>query len=113
MTKVNSTARRKPVKPSKPSKDYPLTAHPNGQWCKKVRKVVHFFGVWADPQAALAKWEFQKDDLQNGRQPRQPGIEASDTDRLHHLLNRFYTSKKAKLDASKLSPHVQGIRRHR
>jgi hypothetical protein len=48
MTKVNSTAparERKATKPTKPHKDFPLTPHPNGQWCKKVLIKVHFFGV--------------------------------------------------------------------
>jgi hypothetical protein len=37
-----------------PRASFPLTAHPNGQWCKKIRGKVHFFGVWLDPDAALA-----------------------------------------------------------
>jgi len=31
---------------------------------------VHFFGTWADPEAALAKYLDEKDDLQAGRTPR-------------------------------------------
>lgn len=30
-------------KPSKPYPSFPLTAHLNGQWCKKIRGRVHFF----------------------------------------------------------------------
>jgi integrase len=111
VTKVNSIAfrrNRKPEKPKKPHQDYPLTSHPNGQWCKKVRGKVHFFGVWADPQAALDLWLFQRDDLLAGRLPRQPHDSRSgqEKNRLHYLLNRFYTAKKAQLDAGKLSPYT-------
>ena len=57
-------------KPKKPYAGFPLTAHPNGQWCKKIRGKVHFFGVWADPMAALEDYNMQAADLHAGRQPR-------------------------------------------
>ena len=57
-------------KPQKPYAEFPLTAHANRQWCKKIRGKVHFFGVWADPDAALAKYLDERDDLQAGRIPR-------------------------------------------
>lgn len=31
------------TKIAKPSKDFPLTPHPSGRWCKKVRGVLHYF----------------------------------------------------------------------
>jgi hypothetical protein len=52
----------------KPYPDFPLTAHRNGQWCKKIRGKLHYFGTDAD--AALAKYLNERDDLQAGRQPR-------------------------------------------
>ena len=57
-------------KPQKPYAGFPLTPHANRQWCKKIRGKVHFFGVWADPDAALAKYLNERDDLQAGRIPR-------------------------------------------
>jgi hypothetical protein len=42
------------TRPGKPYPSFPLTAHPNGQWCRKSRGRMHFFGVWSDPDAALA-----------------------------------------------------------
>ena len=54
---------------AKPHPDYPLYAHASGQWAKRVRNKVHYFGRWADPDAALAKWLKEKDDLLAGREP--------------------------------------------
>ena len=57
-------------KPKKPHKDFPLFAHNNGQWAKKVRGRLCYFGPWADPTAALLEWIRVKDDLIAGKEPR-------------------------------------------
>jgi integrase len=77
------------AKPEKPRKDFPLFAHRSGQWAKKVRGEMKYFGVWADPAAALDKWLDEKDDLYAGRRPtgRKSGITVAD------LLNRFRHAK--------------------
>lgn len=36
-----------------------LTAHPNGQWSKKWKGRVHYFGPWSDPATALARWQHE------------------------------------------------------
>lgn len=56
-------------KPEKPTDDFPLFAHANGQWCKKVRQKLHYFGPWADPDGALDRWVAEKDYLTRGRTP--------------------------------------------
>jgi len=38
MSKSHST---RAVKPNKPYPEFPLTAHPVGQWCKKIRGKIH------------------------------------------------------------------------
>jgi integrase len=63
---VKRSSRRKPAKPY-PS--FPLTPHNNGQWCKKIRGRIHFFGVWRNPQAALDDYLRVAADLRAGRQP--------------------------------------------
>jgi integrase len=63
--------KRENTKPKKPYREFPLTAHNNGQWCKKIRGRIHFFGVWSHPGSALTKYLEVRDDLQAGRTPRQ------------------------------------------
>ena len=58
---ANSTRRATISKTDKPRPDFPLCAPNNGQWAKKVCGRMRFFGVWADPQAALNTWLDQKD----------------------------------------------------
>ena len=41
------------VRPSKPYPEFPLTPHPAGYWCKKIRGKVHYFGPWGDPDGAM------------------------------------------------------------
>ena len=79
MTKVNSTTTghnrtpSKPKKPKKPHKDFPLTPHPSGLWCKKIKGKLHYFGSWTDDPkgvCALERWLAEKDDRLAGRIPR-------------------------------------------
>src|SRR6266545_1460270 len=92
----------KPVKPSKPYPDFPLTAHPAGVWCKKIRGKLHYFGPWDDPDGALAKYLEQKDALHAGRTPR-PDPEALT---VKDVANAYLNAKKQALAAGKLSPRT-------
>ncbi len=51
---------RQPHDNPKPAWPYPehgkLTAHPNGQWVKKFKNRLMYFGPWANPQDALQRW---------------------------------------------------------
>ncbi len=87
-----------PKKPEKPRKDFPLFPHVNGQWAKKIRGKLCYFGVWSDPEAALQKYLDQRDDLQGGRTPsRGVGL------KMVELVNRFLTFKRQRVDSGDMS----------
>lgn len=87
-------------RPKKPHKDFPLTPHPTGRWCKKVRGKLEFFGKWDDPQAALEKWLAQKDDLLAGRKPRPATGGGTE---LGHVINLFLNYKRHLVETGELS----------
>ena len=69
MTAPQSTKKAKRTKPAKPKKDYPLFPHASGQWAKKVKGRILYFGIWDDPDAALTLWLHEKDYHYAGVQP--------------------------------------------
>jgi integrase len=102
MPETNLIAHAKPAKPSKPRPDFPLFAHATGRWAKKIRGKLHYFGPWADPDAAESKYLEQRDALHAGRKPR-PDLNALT---VKDLANAFLNHKQQKLDAGELSPRT-------
>jgi integrase len=102
MSDSDSTPATHPVKPAKPYPEYPLTAHPAGYWCKKIRGKIHYFGPWSDPDGALKKYLEQKDDLHAGRKPRQ------DTGGLtvKEVANAYLNAKRKAMEAGELAPRT-------
>src|SRR5262245_60066072 len=92
----------KPAKPAKPSADFPLFPHAAGVWAKKIRGKLHYFGPWADPQAALAKYLEQKEALHSGRKVRA----ATEGATVEELVNRFLHHKQALVNVGELSPRT-------
>jgi integrase len=64
---AKSTGTVKKPKP-KVKKNFPLTWHPAGQWCKRVNGKLFYFGK--DSDKALQRWLAERDDLTAGRKPR-------------------------------------------
>ncbi|HZY87257.1 MAG TPA: tyrosine-type recombinase/integrase [Gemmataceae bacterium] len=99
---MSATHPTAPASPSKPYPDFPLFPHASGQWAKKIRGRMHYFGLWADPDAALARYLEQKDALHAGRKPRpEPGAVT-----VKDAANDFLNAKQALVDAGELSPRT-------
>lgn len=86
-------------KPNKPYPSFPLTAHPNGQWCKKILGKLHFFGVWADPDAAHQNYLRIAEDLHAGREP-SPAAEGEFT--VKELGNQFLAYQMQRVEAGQI-----------
>src|SRR5207249_793254 len=63
---------------------------------------LYYFGVWSDPDAALKKYEQEKDALHTGRKPREDveGVTVK------AVVNAFLSAKQALVDTSELSPRT-------
>ncbi len=88
-------------KPRKPRPNFPLFPHASGQWAKKILQRIHYFGKWADPQAALEKYLAEKDDLLAGRTPSPKG--GPDGPTVADLCNHFLTFKKGLLASGEIA----------
>lgn len=89
----------------KPHPDFPLSVHPSGHWCKKVKGKLHYFGkVKEDPKGttALTTWLEQKDELLAGRKPRSKSGGLT----VWELTQRFLTFKKDRLDNNEIGPRM-------
>ncbi|MEO1525948.1 MAG: site-specific integrase [Planctomycetota bacterium] len=83
-------------KPSKPYSDYPLSAHPCGQWCKKIYGRIYYFGPWDQPEEAKAEYLRRLSSITGSQ----------DDDRevtIRQLCNQFLNTKKLLVERGKLS----------
>ena len=87
-------------RPSKPRPDWPLFPHRSGQWAKKIRGRMCYFGPWADADGARQRWLCEKDFLLAGKTP-PPDDEHAVT--LRHLCNHFLTAKKRRIETGELT----------
>lgn len=83
----------KKSKPPKPYPDFPLTPHNNGQWCKKIKGNLYYFGTWDDPAGALAEYEKSIAD---------PHFTAQAAITLMDLCNAFMTHKEEQASAGEI-----------
>jgi integrase len=99
---VKSIGKRRPVKPQKPHRDFPLFPHPNGLWAKKINGRAWYFGPWKDDrhgQAALGRYLAEKDAILAGQDPRAIKVEGYS---LGRLCNDFLNKKKSDMAAGKI-----------
>mgnify|MGYP003663020968 CR=1 FL=1 len=77
------------TKPKKPRPDFPLTPNGCGQWSKKIKGKVHYFGTWDDPDAALRRYLAEKDAIHAGIEPAKPNGQGT----VGWLVNTFLDAK--------------------
>src|SRR5262245_23458948 len=87
----------------KPYPEFPLTPHPTGRWCKKVRSKLWYFCAFDDGwEAALARYKNEIDDIQAGRTPRARNKHGV---RLRDLCNHFLHAKRQRVEEGTLTLH--------
>ncbi len=83
----------------KPSPDFPLTAHPQGYFSKRILNKTHYFGTrWGDPYEALKDYEFKRPYLEAGEEPPRLGQGIS----LEEAFDKFLAAKKRKVESGEL-----------
>lgn len=95
-------ARSKATKPAKPYEGFPLGPHGNGQWCKRIKGTLRFFGRWADDldgAKALTRYNEERSDLEAGHVPRARG---SQEITLRELCNEYLATKQKALTGGKI-----------
>lgn len=85
------------IKPEKPRPDFPLTAHPAGQWVKKIHGKLYRFGPWADPEGALSEYRRRREQLEGGAD-HDPGKLT-----VRRLCQEFLKSRRQSVDQRELS----------
>ena len=97
-------------KAAKPTWPYPsqvvMTAHASGQWCKKIRGKIHYFGRWDDQDAALALYQAIGPDLHAGRTPRQVAGNITNAVLVRDVANAFVEAKTDALDADAIGSNT-------
>ena len=91
-------------------KDWPLTVAANGQWCKRIRGHLHYFGVLDRPEEALRLYLQERDFLLAGQEPpsRYEGLTVAE------LCDHYLADAQDRVQAGKLSRFtLQGFHRAR
>jgi integrase len=102
--------------PRKPFKNFPLSPHASGKWCKRIHGRLVYFGSWYRTsngqripvedgwRSALQLFESQKTDLFAGRVPRVSTVDVDDGAlTLKQLGDRFLTAKGRKVASGEMT----------
>lgn len=98
---AGSGSQRRKLSVRKPYPSFPLTPHASGQFCKKIRGKIFYFGPVHDPDAALDRYHKHCQGLHSGQ--------VTTVDRtveltLAELANRFLAAKDRKRAAGDIEP---------
>lgn len=78
---------------AKPYKSFPLTPHRSGQFCKKIKGKIYYFGKIDDPEAALRRYHEHAKGLHAGQISQ---IDRSGELTIAELANEFLAAKERK-----------------
>lgn len=108
MGKATKSKRRSKAKhqSAKPYKEFPLTVHPSGRWCKKHKGTQYYFGKIEDGwEPALARFKREWEYIILGETPPAEIGSGAESDGLtiKELCNQFLNSKRARVGSGDLS----------
>ena len=114
---VKSRSRKSVNRPKRPYPEYPLGAHVNGRWQKRIKGQLYYFGRWGRMidgaivqlegdewwKPALEIFKAQIDGIQAGHGQKQidPGKLT-----VKQLCDRFYTAKLRQLEKGEITPRT-------
>ena len=100
LSEAKTRKKKRASKPKRPRPDFPLSAHTgSNQWTKRIRGRLFYFGPLRDPDAALARYLEEKDELRLGRTPNSRSSDLT----VRVLVNQFLTDRKPLVDSGELS----------
>ena len=92
-----------PQRTEKPRADFPLTVHRGGgQWCKKIKGRIHYFGKLDDPETAEKIYNSKIESIKSGTKPRAIEVITGRVD-VGFACNAFLHAKKKKLESGDIS----------
>lgn len=94
---TNSTSA---AKPDKPYPEFPLFPHATKRWAKKIKGRLHYFGPWGNWQAALERFQYENDYLQQGKTPPPRDTQALT---VGNMVNTLLEHREAKVKSGELS----------
>ncbi len=95
-------------KPGKPYPEYPLFAHANGQWAKKIAGKMCYFGSWNDHESALARYLSEREELRVVSSRGVVLTKTVDVATVSYLCNHFLTAQKDRSSRGEISVRTFG-----
>lgn len=111
MVKAKGNRRRQGLQPEtvtlqpgqKPRDDFPLTAHrASGQWCKKIRGKIYYFGKLDNPDAAETAFKIKLKEIETGVVARPVEVETGRVD-VGFACNAFLESKRLRVESGEIA----------
>lgn len=81
-----------------------LFAHRNGQWAKKIRGRMCYFGVVADPAAALARYQAEGPSLHRGEDLEHSRALSDGSLSVEHAVNAWLAWQLSRVESGDLTP---------